>query len=182
VLVATGKAGQLAGHLSRALDNGVQPCEAAGLLAHLAIYSGWPNAVSALEIYEQVYTSRKVDLATFRATGPRLAAPASDAARAKAATDEFGAVAPKFAELTNAVVFDDLWRRSDLTPRDRSLVTIAALAATGDVDRLDVYLRRGLESGLTREQMVEAVTHLAFYAGWSRATTAMAALSRSLGK
>ena len=78
--------------------------------------------------------------------------------------DELGAVAPKFVELTNDVVFDDLWRRSDLSPRDRSLVTIAALAAMGD-DELDVYLRRGVESGLTRAQIAEAVTHLAVYAG-----------------
>ena len=56
VLIATGKTAQLAGHLGRALDNGVQPSEASGLLAHLAIYCGWPNAVSALEVYEQVYS------------------------------------------------------------------------------------------------------------------------------
>jgi len=94
---------------------------------------------------------------------------------------EFGAVAPKFAELTNDVVFDDVWRRSDLSPRDRSLVTIAALAATGD-DELEMYLRRGLESGLTAAQIGEAVTHVAFYAGWSKATGAMRAVMRVVGK
>ena len=182
VLIATGKTAQLAGHLGRALDNGVQPGEASGLLAHLAIYSGWPNAVSALDVYEQVYTSRKVDAAALRAVGPRLAAPASDAARARATTDELGTVAPKFVELTNAVVFDDLWLRSDLTLRDRSLVTIAALAAMGDDDQLDVYLRRGLESGLTRAQIAEGLTHLGFYAGWGKATKAMTAVTRTLGK
>ena len=150
VLIATGKPAQLAGHLGRALDNGVQPSEASGLLAHLAIYCGWPSAVSALEVYEQVYTARKVDTHALRAVGPRLPAPASDAARATAMNDELGAVAPKFVQLTNDVVFDDLWRRSDLSLRDRSLVTIAALAAMGDDDQLDLYLRRGVESGLTR--------------------------------
>ena len=60
VLIATGKPAQLAGHLGRALDNGVQPDEASGVLAHLAIYSGWPSAVSALEVYDQVFTARKV--------------------------------------------------------------------------------------------------------------------------
>ena len=149
------------------LDNGVQPSEASGLLAHLAIYSGWPSAVSALDVYEQVYTARKVDTAVLRAVGPRLPAPASDAARAKAVTAEMGAVAPKFVQLTNDVVFDDLWRRSDLTVRDRSLVTIAAVAAMGDDDQLEIYLHRGLESGLTRDQIAEAVTHLGFYAGWT---------------
>jgi 4-carboxymuconolactone decarboxylase len=182
VLIATGKPAQLAGHLGRALDNGVQPSEASGLLAHLAIYCGWPSAVSALDVYEQVYTARKVDTAALRAVGPRLPAPASDAARARAVNDELGAVAPKFVQLTNDVVFDNLWRRSDLTLRDRSLVTIAALAAMGDDDQLDVYLRRGLESGLTRAQITEAVTHLGFYAGWTRATKAMTAVMRTLGK
>ena len=181
-LIATGKTAQLAGHLSRGLDNGIQPREASGLLAHLAIYSGWPNAVSALDVYEQVYALRNVDTAALRNLGPRLAAPASDALRTKAAAEQWGSVAPKFAELTNTVVFDDLWRRSDLTPRDRSLVTLAALAAVGDDDQLELYVRRGLESGLTRTQIVEAMTHLGFYAGWGKATAAMTAVTRLLGK
>jgi len=182
VLIATGKPAQLAGHLGRALDNGVQPREASGLLAHLAIYCGWPSAVSALDVYEQVYTARKVDTTALRALSPRLPAVASDAARARALTDELGTFAPKFVQLTNGVVFGDLWQRSDLTLRDRSLVTIAALAAMGDDDRLDLYLRRGLESGLTRGQVTEALTHLGFYAGWTRATKAMTAVMRTLGK
>ena len=182
VLIATGKPAQLAGHLGRALTNGVQPSEASGLLAHLAIYCGWPSAVSALEVYEQVYTARKVDTAALRTVTPRLPALGSDAARAKTVNDELGAVAPKFVQLTNDVVFDDLWRRSDLSVRDRSLVTIAALAAMGDDDQLDVYLRRAIESGLTRAQITEALTHLGFYAGWPKATKAMSAVTRSLGK
>jgi len=102
----------------RALDNGLQPSEASGLLAHLAIYSGWPNAVAALEAYDQVYTARKVDTAALRAVGPRFSAPASDAARAEAITEHLGAVAPKFAQLTNEVVFGDVWHRSDLSLRE----------------------------------------------------------------
>jgi 4-carboxymuconolactone decarboxylase len=77
--------------------------------------------------------------------------------------DELRAVATKFVQLTIDVVFDDLWRRSDLAVRDRSLVTIAALAGMGDDDQLDFYLRRALESGLTRAQISEAFTHLGFY-------------------
>ena len=177
-LIATGRTAQLAGHLGRGLDNGIQPREASALLAHLAIYSGWPNAVSALEVYEQVYTARNIDPAALRTDGPRLGAAASDAARAKAARQRWGAAAPKFAELTNAVVFDDLWRRPDLTPRDRSLVTLAALAAMGDDDQLELYVRRGLESGLTRAQIAEAMTHLGFYAGWGKAAAAITALAR----
>ena len=166
----------------RALDNGVQPREASGVLAHLAIYCGWPSAVSALEIYDQVYTARKVDTTALRAVSPRLPAPASDAARATALNDELGAVAPKFVQLTNDVVFEDLWRRSDLSPRDRSLVTIAALAGMGDDGQLDFYLRRALDSGLTRAQIAEALTHLGFYAGWPKATRALTAVTKTFGK
>ena len=64
---------------------------------------------------------------------------------------------------------------------DRSLVTIAALAGMGDDDQLDTYLRRAIESGLTRDQIAEAFTHLAFYAGWPKATKALAATARVLG-
>lgn len=181
-MIATGKPAQLAGHLGRALDNGLQPIEASGVLAHLAIYSGWPNAVSALEVYEQVYTARKVDTTELRDATPRLPASASDASRAQAMTQPLGAIAPKFVQLTNGVVFDDLWRRSDLTLRDRSLVTIAALAAMGDDDGLDGYLRRAIEAGLTRAQITEAFTHLGFYAGWPKATKAMTTVTRTFGK
>jgi alkylhydroperoxidase/carboxymuconolactone decarboxylase family protein YurZ len=143
--------------------------------------AGWPSAVAALDAYDRVYTARNVDTAGLRAVSPRLPAPAPAAARAKAVTEEFGAVAPKFAQLTNEVVFDDLWRRSDLSVRDRSLVTIVAVAAMGEDDQLEFYVRRGLESGLTRGQIAEAVTHLGFYAGWPRATRAMTALTKSFG-
>ena len=182
VLIATGKPAQLAGHLARALDNGVRPSEASGLLAHLAIYCGWPSAVSALEVYDQVYTARKVDTAALRTAGSRLPASASDAAHARAVNDELATVAPKFVELTTKVVFDDVWRRSDLTLRDRSLVTIAALAAMGDDEQLDSYLRRGLDGGLSQAQIAEALTHMGFYAGWAKATKAMTVVARTFGK
>ena len=85
-------------------------------------------------------------------------------------------------QLTNDVVFNDLWRRADLSVRDRSLVTIAALAAMGDDDQLDLYLRLGLDSGLTRVQIAEALTHIGFYAGWPKATKALTAVARTLGR
>jgi 4-carboxymuconolactone decarboxylase len=182
VLIATGKSAQLTGHLGRALDNGLQPAEASGVLAHLAIYSGWPNAVSALDSYEQVYTARNVDTKVLVDAAVPTAAVGSDASRREALTDTVAATAPKFAQLSNAVVFDDLWRRGDLSVRDRSLVTIAALAGMGEDDQLELYVRRGLESGLTRAQITEALTHVAFYAGWPRAAKALTAAAMSLNK
>jgi 4-carboxymuconolactone decarboxylase len=175
-LIATGKTAQLGGHLARGLENGLQPVETSALLAHLAIYSGWPNAVSALTVYEQVYAARKIDLAALQVVTPRL--PAGVDAAVPGASGAVSDRAPKFAQLTKDVVFDDLWRRADLTPRDRSLVTIAALAAAGDGDELEFYVRRGLATGLTPTQVTEAITHLAFYAGWGRATSAMRVIAR----
>jgi 4-carboxymuconolactone decarboxylase len=182
VLIATGKAAVLSGHLNRALDNGVLPREASGVLAHLAVYAGWPSAVAALEVYDQVYGTRKVDTAALRVDGERLSASVSDAARTQRLTESLGAVAPKFAQLTNDVVLGDLWRRPDLSLRDRSLVTIVALAAMGDDEQLEFYVDRGRESGLTQDQIAEALTHLGFYAGWSKATRAMTAIARMPGR
>ena len=181
VLIATGKSAQLTGHLGRALNNGLQPSEASGVLVHLAIYSGWPNAVSALEAYEQVYTARNVDARGLAEAAARTAAAGSETSR-EGVSDAVAATAPKFAQLTNEVVFGDLWRRGDLSVRDRSLVTIAALAGMGEDDQLEPYVPRGLASGLTRAQITEALTHLAFYAGWPRATKALTAVTRSLSK
>ena len=178
ILIATGKTAQLAGHVSRGLDNGLVPRETSAVLAHLAIYSGWPSAVSALQAYDQVYAARKVDTAALRVGVPRLPTPPSAAGRPSALAESVAEAAPKFAQLTADVVFGDLWQRSDLAPRARSLVTIAALAASGDTDQLEFHLRRALESGLTRAQMAEALTHLGFYAGWGKATTAIEALAR----
>jgi 4-carboxymuconolactone decarboxylase len=125
-----------------------------------------------------VYRAWKVDTRSLRPTD--LGIPS--AARAGAVNDELKTVAPKFVQLTNDVVFGQLWRGSDLTPRDRSLVTIAALAAMGDDDQLAPYLRRGIESGLTRDQVAEALTHVGFYAGWPKATKALTVVAQTLPK
>ncbi|HEX7853501.1 MAG TPA: carboxymuconolactone decarboxylase family protein [Sphingobium sp.] len=174
VLIATGKSAQLTGHLGRALDNGVRPGEIAGIVTHLAFYTGWPNAVSSLEVIEKVFADRKIDMAALRQPPALLPVCASDQVRARAVDAQIGPVALKLAELTNSVLFGDLWRRNDLSPRDRSLVTIAALAANGDDEQLAFHIGHGLENGLTRAQIGEAFTHLAFYAGWPKATAAVA--------
>jgi 4-carboxymuconolactone decarboxylase len=182
ILVATGKTAQLEGHLGRALDNGVRPSEIAGLITHMAFYSGWPNAVSSLEVVERVFTKRGVDPAAMRTTAPPLPVPTSDAALAHQVEEQTASLAPKLAQLTNGVLLDDIWRHTDLSPRDRSLVTIAALAANGDNGQLAFYVQRGLENGLTRGEIGEALTHLAFYAGWPKATAAVALAAKAFGR
>lgn len=172
-LIATGKTAQLEGHTGRALDNGVRPIEISGVVTHLAFYSGWPNAVSSIEVIDRVFRKRGIDTAAFRVPATLLPLPASDAARTRMVEETVAPTAPKLADLTNKVLFADLWRRPDLAPRDRSLVTIAALVASGDADQLAFHITHGLDNGLTQAQISEAITHLAFYVGWPRAMAAV---------
>jgi 4-carboxymuconolactone decarboxylase len=82
-----------------------------------------------------------------------------------------GDFAPKMVELTEGVLFGDIWERPGLSKRDRSLITVAALVATYRPEQLKGHLARAVENGLTVEELVEAITHLAFYAGWPAAMT-----------
>ena len=84
-----------------------------------------------------------------------------------------GDIAPKLAELTDDVLFGDVWSRPELARRDRSLVTVAALVAGGSTEQLVGHLRLAKQNGLTEAELVEAIVHLAFYAGWPRAMSAI---------
>jgi 4-carboxymuconolactone decarboxylase len=86
-----------------------------------------------------------------------------------------GDVAPKLAELTDDVLFGDIWERPGLAKRDRSLITVAALVALYRTNELPGHLRRALDNGVSRDELVELITHLAFYAGWPTAMSAMRA-------
>ena len=81
-------------------------------------------------------------------------------------------VFPKLGELTDKVLFGDVWERKGLSKRDRSLVTVAALISLGRRDQLPVHLERAMANGVTLEEIGEVITHLAFYAGWPAAMTA----------
>lgn len=83
-----------------------------------------------------------------------------------------GDVAPKLAQLTDDVLFGDVWARPGLSPRDRSLVTVSALIAMNRPDQLRSHMSRALDNGLSKDELAEALTHLAFYAGWPNAVTA----------
>jgi 4-carboxymuconolactone decarboxylase len=85
----------------------------------------------------------------------------------------FGDFAPKFADLTDNVLFADVWERPGLSKRDRSLATVAALVAMNRPDQLRFHLVRARENGVAQEELVETITHLAFYAGWPSAYSAM---------
>lgn len=99
-----------------------------------------------------------------------------------AAQKAIGDVAPKLVELTDGVLFGDIWERPGLSKRDRSLITVATLVALYRSNELPFHLARALENGVTREELIEAITHLAFYAGWPNAMTAMTVMKDVLAK
>ena len=84
-----------------------------------------------------------------------------------------GDFAPKLAQLTDDVLFGDVWERAELSPRDRSLVTVAALIANGNTEQLTGHLNRAKDNGLSETELAEVIIHLAFYAGWPRAMSAV---------
>lgn len=84
-----------------------------------------------------------------------------------------GDFSPKLAQLTDQVLFDDVWERQQLSKRDRSLITVAALVALNRPDQLRFHLNYAVENGVKKEELIEAITHLAFYSGWPNAITAI---------
>ncbi len=93
-----------------------------------------------------------------------------------------GSFAPKLADITDDVLYADIWERPELSKRDRSLATVAALIALNRPDQLRSHLRMALQNGLTREELIETITHLAFYAGWPSAVTAVGVAREVLGE
>jgi len=85
----------------------------------------------------------------------------------------FADISPALADYTDNVLFGDLWKRPQLSARDRSLVTVSCLIALYRINEMPFHLKRALENGVTREELVEVITHLAFYAGWPTASTAL---------
>jgi 4-carboxymuconolactone decarboxylase len=86
----------------------------------------------------------------------------------------FGDFAPALVHFTDDVLFGEVWKRTELTPKERSLVTVAALATNGNTEQLGYHLGLAKENGNTEAELIEAITHLAFYSGWPQAMAAMA--------
>lgn len=178
VLLANGQAAQMTSHINLALTNGVKPIEITALITHLAFYTGWPNAMSSVGVAKTVFASRGIDTKELDLPKRELLPvnEASEKTRAAHIATEVAPTAPALARYTDEVLFEDLWRQPDLTPRDRSLITVSALIARGHTDQLGSHLARGRDNGLTKVQVAEAVTHIAFYAGWPRAMSALPAV------
>jgi 4-carboxymuconolactone decarboxylase len=135
-------------------------------MAHIAIVEALDG--KAVEWMEKVTDAQYGT--SLRAQGTATPAPGARPRPSQAAMGDF---APKLAELTDDVLYADVWERTQLSKRDRSLVTVAALIAMNRPDQLRSHLVRARENGVTLEELVETITHLAFYAGWPNAVTAI---------
>ena len=174
-LIARNQTFEMPSYMKLALDNGVKPAEFSEIITHLAFYSGWANATGATAVAKGVFAERNIGVDQLPAASPSLL-PLNEAAetdRAKRVGDQFGTLFPGVVQYTTDVLFRDLWVRPDLAPRDRSLVTISALIATGQVAQLTGHIPIGMNNGLTQPEIAEAMTHLAFYVGWPNVFSAM---------
>ncbi|MGF6552238.1 carboxymuconolactone decarboxylase family protein [Paraburkholderia youngii] len=95
-------------------------------------------------------------------------------AQPSTARNAFGDVAPALADYTDRILFGEVWERPGLSPRERSLITVASLVALYRSNELPFHIGKALDNGVTRDQLIELITHLAFYSGWPTASTALA--------
>ncbi|WP_024699077.1 carboxymuconolactone decarboxylase family protein [Pseudomonas avellanae] len=179
VLISKQQTVEMAYHLNLALDNGVKPGEISEVINHLAFYTGWGNATATILIAKDVFTRRGVTADQLPPVSPALLPidQASEKVRTVFVDKTVGPVSPGVVHYTSAALFLDLWLRPGLKPRDRSLITVSALIATGQVAQLGAHLNRAMDNGLTQGEVSEALTQLAFYAGWPNVFTAVPVVS-----
>jgi 4-carboxymuconolactone decarboxylase len=179
-IVTQGRINEMPFHFALALNNGVTPRELSGAISHLTFYAGLPSATAAEPILKAMFRERGIDPAAFVDTQVTAVADEAAAQTQRDTVDRtVGGLAPGLAHFSNTFLNAQVWLRDDLSPRDRSLVTVAALITGGNVEQLSVHAAKGRANGLTRAEMGEVITHLAFYAGWPRAWSAVPVVDKA---
>ena len=175
-LIARNQTAEQAHYLALALDNGVRPSEISEIITHLAFYAGWGNAMATVQIAQGVFDTRVTSPAQ-RCRPPRR--------RCCRSIRLLRRNAPPWSKRPWAPLRQVLWSTPETScsrtcgfgrrsrRRDRSLVTVSALIASGQVAQVTYHLNRAMDSGLTQEEAGEVITHLAFYAGWPSAFSAV---------
>lgn len=171
-------------YFEKALESGVKASELSEIILHLAFYSGFPNAMAAIGAAKDALHKRGISRDELPPVHDKRLPLDEEAEtqRSIQVTNNFGAVSPGLVQNTTDLLFRDLWLRPALAPRDRSLVTVAALIASGQVQQITYHLNRALDNGLTQEQAGEIATHLAFYAGWPNCFSALLVIKDVLEK
>lgn len=173
-MIQRGQSTELAYQIALALDNGVTPSELSETIVQLSFYSGWGNGGNAVDVAAPIFAARGI--------GPeRLPGVAGDllplnerveAVRVGAVEALLGPAFSRLADFTTQTLFHDLWLRPALSPRDRSLVTMAALITANLPAQIVFHVEKAMDNGMSREEVAEVITHLAFYAGWPNAMNA----------
>ncbi len=163
-------------YVHKALDSGLTGAEISELVTHLAFYASWPNAFAAIVTLKDIFAQRGIDASQLPEVAPDLL-PVADALPAENERAAFvaSAVAPASQALqhfTDDLLHHQVWRRPGLAPRDRGLATIVSLVALGQSAFLPFFMNRAVLKGVTREEIGEALAHVAFYAGWGNAIQA----------
>lgn len=175
-LIARGQTNGLSEYIRLALDNGISPAEISETITHLAFYAGWQNAMGAVDAAAPVFEQRGVSRDQLPPAKPQDMLPLNEkgeAARQSFVQERFGNVSQGVVDNTERLLFRDLWLRPALAPRDRSLVTVAALIAAGRVEQITFHLNRAMDNGLSKNEASAMLSHLAFYAGWPNVFSAM---------
>jgi 4-carboxymuconolactone decarboxylase len=174
-LMTRHETGNLGNHVALALDAGVTAAEISEIITHLAFYTGWGNATAAAEATAPVFAARGVSPHDLPSANPDLLPlnAEAEAAREKFVSGTYGDVSQGVVDNTRELLFRDLWLRPDLAPRDRSLVTVAALIAAGQPEQMTFHLNKAMDNGLSQEEAGAMLSHLAFYAGWPRVFSAL---------
>jgi 4-carboxymuconolactone decarboxylase len=174
-LIARQQTALMPQEFSRALENGVTPAEMSEIIAHLAFYTGWANAATAATALAPVFEVKGVTADSLPGADVDLLPldMAAEEAREENVQANHAETAIGVVDYTRETLFRDLWLRPGLAPRDRSLITVAALVATGQSEQVPFHLGKAMYNGLTRDEASEALTQLAFYAGWPRVFSAM---------
>ncbi|WP_413508039.1 carboxymuconolactone decarboxylase family protein [Serratia proteamaculans] len=175
-VIARNQAALMTEQFNLALDHGVTAAELSEIITHLAFYTGWGNAMAAVAAAREVYQQRGISAAELPAAEPQRL-PLDEVAeglRVSAVENAVGSEQfPGLVAYTTDVLFHDLWLRPALAPRDRSLVTVSALVANGQVAQITFHLNKAMDNGLTQQQASEVMAHLAFYVGWPNAMSAV---------
>ncbi|SHM65758.1 carboxymuconolactone decarboxylase family protein [Roseibium suaedae] len=174
-LMTRHETGNLGAHIALALDAGVTPAEISETITHLAFYTGWGNATAAAEAAAPVFEERGIASTDLPVADPELLPlnEEAEAAREEFVSGTYGSVSKGVVDNTRELLFRDLWLRPDLAPRDRSLVTVAALIAAGQPEQMTFHLNRAMDNGLTQTEAGAMLSHLAFYTGWPKVFSAL---------
>lgn len=174
-MIARHEPEDLPAQVNLALEAGLTGAEISETLTHLAFYTGIGNATAAAEAIAPVFAERGIAVGDLPVSDPDLLPldEKADNARAENLQQLYGHVSQGTLDNTTNLLFRDLWLRPALAPRDRSLITVAALIAAGQPEQMTFHLNRAMDNGLTQDEAGAALEHLAFYAGWPKVFSAL---------